>query len=228
MTKSAVAAMDDLHRDVDLGDVDNGQRVKRVLKLGGLVFAFVFLVGIGTGITYASLEDGGFTLVPSIILGVVVLLALACAWLGLRIMTAPTGEAPPTAKERLNRNLLVACGALGFVMAMLMMFTQDGPDLTNGLLSNEPLQPGIAIVLLVLMGVLLPILSFVWHRSAVDEQEVAAYKDGALWGLNVFMLGLPVWWIAWRGDFVPAPDMIFVYFATIFVMGAVWMWKKYR
>jgi hypothetical protein len=223
-----VAAMAELHDDMNHGDVDNGQRVKRVLKLSGLVFAIVFLFGIGTGITYASLEDGGFTLVRSAILGVVVLMTLFCVWLAVRILNAPTGEAPPTPKERLNRNLLIACGALGFVMSMLMMFTQDGPDLTNGLLSNDPLQPGIAIVLLVLMGVVLPILSFVWHRSAVDEQEVAAYKDGALWGLNVFMLGLPVWWIAWRGGFVPAPDMIFIYFATIFVMGAVWMWKKYR
>jgi hypothetical protein len=113
-------------------------------------------------------------------------------------------------------------------MSMLLMFTQDGPNLTAGLLSNEPLQPTVAIVLLVLMGVVLPIISYVWHRSAVDEQEVAAYKDGALWGLNVFMLGTPIWWIAWRGGFVPAPDMIFIYFATVFVMGAVWMWKKYR
>ena len=223
MTKPMAAAMAERH-----GDVDNGQRVKRVLKLGGLVFAVVFLAGIGTGFTYAVLEDGGFTLVSGAILAGVVLLALTCAGLALRLLTAPNNEGPPTAKERLNRNILVACGAMGFAIAILMMFTQGETGLADGLLTNDPLPPGIAIIMLVLIGVVLPILSFIWHRSAVDEQEVAAYKDGALWGLNVFMLGTPVWWIAWRGGFVPAPDMIFIYFATVFVMGGVWMWKKYR
>ncbi len=228
MTRPAVAAMDELHGEVDHGDVDNAQRVKRVLKIGGLIFAAIFLAGIGTGVAAGALERDGITLVTGAIIGGVVLLALTCLWLVIRMLNAPTGEAPPTAKERLNRNILLACATLGFVTALLMMFTEGGPGLADGLLSNEPLQPAIAIVLLVLMGVVLPILSFVWHRSAVDEQEIAAYKDGALWGLNVFMLGLPIWWIAWRGGFLPAPDMILIYFSTIFVMGAVWMWKKYR
>lgn len=223
MTKSVVAAMAELH-----GDVDNKQRVKRALKIFGLATAAVFLGGVGAGVTAAALERDGITPVVGAIIAVVALLVLVCLWLVIRILNAPTGEAPPTAKERLNRNILVACGALGFFIALLMMFTQDGPDLTNGLLSNEPLQPAIAIALLVLMGVVLPILSFIWHRSAVDEQEIAAYKDGALWGINVFMIGAPIWWIAWRGGFLPAPDGIVLYFATITVMGAVWMWKKYR
>jgi hypothetical protein len=222
------AAMAELHDDLDHGDVDNGQRVKRLLKIAGLTFAIVFLSGIATGVAYASIEEGGITLITGAIVGAVVLLALACFWLILRMLNAPTGEAPPTPKERLNRNIMVACGALGFVIALLMMFAQNGPDLTHGLLSNDPLQPAIAIVLLLLLGVVLPVLSFVWHRSAVDEQEIAAYKDGALWGINVFMIGAPLWWIAWRGGFVPAPDFIILYFATITVMGAVWMWKKYR
>lgn len=223
MTRPAVAAMDELH-----GDVDNKQRVKRVLKIAALAFGAVFLAGIGAGVAAGSLEHGGITLVTGAIIGVVALLALACLGLVIRILNAPTGEAPPTARERLNRNILVACGTLGFVTALLMMFTEGGPDMANGLLTNEPLQPAIAIALLVLMGVVLPILSFIWHRSAVDEQEIAAYKDGALWGINVFMIGAPLWWIAWRGGFLPMPDGIVLYFATITVMGAVWMWKKYR
>ncbi len=223
MTKPATAAMDDLP-----ADVDNKQRVKRVLKIAGLVFAAIFLAGIGTGVTAASLEREGITLVTGAIIGAAALLALTCLWLALRVANAPTGEAPPTRKERLNRNILAACGLLGFVAAILMMFVQGDTDVTRGLLSNEPLQPGIAIALLVLIGVVLPILSFVWHHSAVDEQEIAAYKDGALWGINVFMIGGPVWWIAWRGGFLPAPDGIIIYFAAITVMGVVWMWKKYR
>ncbi len=228
MTKPMAAAMADPRDPIDEGDVDNAQRVKRVLKLSGLAFVLIFLVGVGTGLTHASLEDGGFTLLSGAILGLVVLVALACVWFLYRLALAPTGEAPPTRKERLNRTILTLCGALGFGIAMLMLAAQDSPDLANGLISNDPLPPGIAIVLLVLIGIILPILSFIWHRSAVDEQEMAAYKDGALWGINVFMMGAPLWWIAWRGGFAPVPDMIVLYFATVFVMAGVWMWKKYR
>jgi hypothetical protein len=220
--------MADPRHQVGDGDVDNRQRVKRVLKIAGLTFLIVFLAGIATGVGMKAVERGSLSLFSGALIGGAVLLALGCLWWVLRILNAPTGEAPPTRKERLNRNILVACGALGFIISLLMMFTQGGPDLTRGLLSSEPLEPAIAIALLVLMGVVLPILSFVWHRSAVDEQEIAAYKDGALWGINVFMIGAPIWWIAWRGGFLPAPDGIILYFATITVMGAVWMWKKYR
>lgn len=221
--RAMVAAMDELH-----GDVDNGRRVRRILAISGLTFAICLLAGIAGGMTVAALEQGGITLVTGAGIAVAALLVLACLWLILRMLNAPTGEAPPTPKERLNRNILVACGALGFVSALLMMFTVKGPDLTKGLLSNEPLQPAIAIALLILFGIVVPVLSYVWHRSAVDEQEEAAYKTGALWGINVFMLGAPIWWVAWRGGFLPAPDGFVLYFATIAVMGAVWMWKKYR
>lgn len=222
MTNSTVTAMAD-----EFGDVDNGQRVKRILKVSGLLFAAIFLAGVCAGAVAAATQKGGVTMLIGAIVSVAALLAAACLWLAYRIGTAPSGEAPPTRKERLNRNILVACGALGGLMAMLMMFTQDGPDLTHNLLSNEPLQPAVAIVLLVLLGVVTPLLSFVWHRSAVDEQEVAAYKTGALWGINVYMIGAPIWWIGWRGGFLPAPDGVILYFATVPTMAVVWMWKKY-
>ena len=203
----------------------------RWVKIAALGTLFLFLVGVTVGFTVGHLEKegGSFTAMGFAILALIIVLAAGCLWLMVRMLRVPLGDGPPTAKERLNRNILIACAALGGLAAVLMMVAQGRDWIENPqIFSNEPLSPGIAIALILVTGVLTPAISFYWHRSAIDEQELDAYKTGALYGLYVYMVGAPVWWFAWRGGFLPEPNGVAIYFVTICTVGIVWLWKKYR
>lgn len=201
----------------------------RIAALGVVVF---FLVGVAGGFTAAHLErDGGLDLVAIAVLGGVAVLIGACIWLIVRDVRRPTGEEPLTAKERLNRNILIGSGAIGGAMGVLVVLAMlaSGQEIEpDAVFSDAPLPASVALVLVLVIGLVVPAISIYWHKSAVDEQEADAYKTGALWGMYVFMIGAPIWWFAWRGGFAPEPNGVLIYFATILTMGVIWLWKKYR
>jgi len=205
------------------------KRFWRFARSAGLALALVMLLGMAGGFTAAHIADGeALGLVGAAILGAMLLAAAGCGWLLLREMRRPTGEEPLTPRERLNRNIIIGCGVLGLIVGMALSLG-GGVDMTKGggVFTNEPLPPALALALVALTGVLLPLVSVFWHRSAVDELETEAYKTGALYAVYVYMIGAPVWWLLWRGGFVPAPDGIIIYFAVILTLGAVWMRKKH-
>jgi hypothetical protein len=204
-------------------------RLWRWLRLLGLGTAMIFLIGVGTGFLMGHVgRHGGFGARPALILGAILLLLGGCIWLLVRELRRPTGEEPLTPKERLNRNILLGCGALGAAMGIGMSFAGDG-SLTSGggVFSNDPLPTWLAIVLVLIIGLVTPVLSIIWHRT-VDEQEVDAYKMGALYAFYVYAIGAPLWWMSWRGGFAPEPNGFVIYFAAIFTALIVWTWKKYR
>lgn len=210
-------------------DGDAASPLWRWLRIVGLSLVTVFLVGAIAGFVAAHVErGGGFGLASVATLAGLVLAALGCAWLLLRAARRPAGEAPLNRRERLNRNILIGSGALGFTMALVTVaFGSDRFDGTS-VFSSQPLPMGIALVLVLVVGLLVPALSIYWHRKVVDEQEAEAYKVAALYGLYVYMIGTPAWWFAWRGGFAPAPDGMLIFFVTIATVGVIWTWKKYR
>ncbi|WP_166036743.1 hypothetical protein [Sphingosinicella sp. YJ22] len=207
-------------------------RFWRWLRIVGLSLVAVFLVGVAGGFLAARAERGAaIDLFTVAFLAADALLLAGCVWLILRDVRRPTGEEPLTRKERLNRNILIGSGALGGAMGVLMVLAvlASGQEITPGsVLSSAPLPTGVALLMMLVLGVVVPALSIYWHRSAVDEQEADAYKTGALWGIYVFMIGAPLWWFAWRGGFAPEPNGIAIYFATVLTVGVIWIWKKYR
>ena len=222
-------------RRLDMTDMEDeivASHFGRWLRTTGLSLAVFALIGVAVGFLIAHNEHGGeFGLYPTAFLVGVALLLAGCIWLLVRNVSKPTGEEPLTAKERLNRNIIMGSGALGGVMGMLVVLAiwASGEEVEPfAAFSNAPLPTGVAVVLVLVIGVIIPVMSFVWHRSAVDEQEEDAYKTGALYGMYVFMIGAPVWWFAWRGGFAPEPNGVIIYFATIVTLGAIWLWKKYR
>lgn len=216
-------------RTVLEADDEGAARNWRTARIAGWGIGSVALIGVGAGFVVAHLEEGGrIGTTGGLILGGIVLAALICLWQLARAAQRPSGEAPLTPKERLNRNILIASAALGGIMgAAVAIASGEGIGLFSPL-SDAPLPPLVALAMVLVTGVLVPALSFVWHRSAIDEQEVDAYKTGALYGLYVYMIGAPVWWFAWRGGFVPEPNGVIIFFVTVTTVGVVWMWKKYR
>lgn len=200
-------------------------RLRRFLRLLGLGTGTVFFGGMILGLLFRHFEKGGPVTTRMIVLvAICATIALCLGWMLAREARQPTDEAPLNARERLNRNILVGSGLLGVTMGLGMSALGHPLDM----FSDAPLPPLAALILMLVIGILGPIMSYVWHRSAVDELEVDAYKTGALYALYVYMLGAPFWWLGWRGGFLPEPNGILIYFATIFTMSVVWLTKKYR
>ena len=203
-------------------------RIGRVALITGAALVAIFGVGMIAGMTAAHVDRGGgapsATLI-ALIAGAGLLTAGAAylAWRQASAMARSDGGA--TARERRNRTVLIVCGAIGGLMGA--MLTLMGPSPFSAF-TGEPLPAWLAIGFAAIVALLIPPISIYWHRHVVDEQEAAAYSKGALFGLYVFWIGAPTWWFLWRGGLVPAPDGVIIYFATIIVAGAVWMWAKYR
>ena len=207
-----------------------GHPLWRVIRIAALGLVVVFFLGVAAGFVQGHMEDGGGLSAYFVaILAAVLLCILVGAWLVRREFQRSPLQEPLTAKERLNRNILVACGVMGGVIGVALAVV-GGPDIAKGggPFSNDPLPTGLAVILVIAIGALLPAIALYWHRHAIDEQEADAYKSGALAALYLYMIGAPVWWFAWRGGFAPQPDGVIIYMATVTVVGVVWLWKKYR
>ena len=201
----------------------------RMVRIVGLGLLGTMLLGAVFGFIGAHVHEGGdidakFVL----ILGAILSLLAGCGWLLRRQFTSAPQQEPLTAKERLNRNLLIASGAIGGIIGLALAIAGGFDEPRFALLSREPLPSWLAVVLIIAIGVLMPVIGYCWHRYAVDEQEADAYKSGALAALYLYMIGAPVWWFAWRGGFAPEPNGVIIYLATVTVVGIVWLGKKYR
>ena len=138
-------------------------------------------------------------------------------------------KVPLTKKERLNRNLLMACVVLGAVMGLVMGLVESRDSSEDmSMFSNSPLPTGVALAFGFVWIVIVPAIGWYWHRYAVDEQERHAYREGAYYAFYAYGFGAPLWWLLWRGGLVSEPDGIVIYYITIGVCGVVWLWKKYR
>jgi len=205
-----------------------GGQMGRIAILAVATLGAVFGIGTIAGILAAHIDRGGGAPTPTmaaLLIGAALFTAGAVflAAQQMRAMTKVLGR--PTARERRNRTVLVVCGALGGVMGAMLSLIGPTPF---SAFTNDPLPAWFALTLAAVVALLVPALSLYWHRHVVDEQEAAAYSKGALMGLYVFWIGAPTWWLLWRGGLVPAPNGVLIYFATIVVAGAVWMWAKYR
>jgi hypothetical protein len=135
-------------------------------------------------------------------------------------------------KERLNRKILIACAAIGGIAgasgAITGAFGQDIPSIENAIFGDGPLPVWVAVVCLFVWGIIMPVLTWLWHRRAIDEQEEAAYRDGAYYAAYALLFAAPIWWILWRSRLLPEPNGIAIYIAFTLIWTAVWFWKKYR
>ena len=203
-----------------------------IWKITGLLVAIAFVfVGAAAAVSNAPYATGPASMdfLIGVAIGIVsvALLSLICYWLYQKFMVQgrTPDDMPLSTKEKLNRNILVACGVIGGIIALaLSLETRNDPAAIFG---NTPLRAGFAITLAIVWGICIPVLSLYWHRNAIDEQEADAYKTGALFGFYLYTFGAPVWWILWRGGLLPPPDGPLIYYAVLMTAGAIWLKKKY-
>ncbi len=224
MTNTQESAMRD-------ADQKTGGNIARNLWMMLSGVGIIMLLGVITGLLSQHNAQGGGALDLA---GVAVLGAIAAAILILAFVIwklfqqgKQSGEKVPRREKVYNRFLVGSFlfgGATGLALALTGSF--DAPE--TSLMSNAAMSPVLAIILSIAIGVILPAITLYWHRHAVDEQEEAAYRFGALIAIYAFWFIAPAWWFLWRGGMLPEVNGVTLYFITMFVALIVWFWKKYR
>ena len=138
---------------------------------------------------------------------------------------------PKGPSERANHRLLAISGAVGGVVGGAMavvsiLHRPHGTPFDHQTLWTSPLPLWFAILMVLVWGVVIPVISWRWHR-VVDEHERQAYRDGAVASFYTVGLGVPIWWFLWRGGALPPVQFEWVYVAMLAVGSIVWLWRKY-
>ncbi len=134
-----------------------------------------------------------------------------------------------TPRERRRRYILSGCIFLGWIMGigLPIMFEGRGSAEAVTIFSNSPLPTNIALAFVFVLLVIVPAITWYWHRYAVDEMEESAYRDGGYYAAYAFLFLTPLWWLLWRGGLLPEPNGVAIYLTFSLVWTTVWFWKKY-
>jgi hypothetical protein len=113
---------------------------------------------------------------------------------------------------------------LGLVTGIIFALT-EGPD-TVDLYSNGPINAATAIAGIVVFGVITPAITWMWWRT-IDEHEASAYTLGALISAHVYLIFVPVWWLAARAGWVPHQDPMVVWVVIATLWSVVWLYRRF-
>ena len=218
-------------------DADEGQNrgLRRPIWIMLAALGIVMISGFIAGFTAQHQSEGGgaFTGIAAAILAAAILAIIGLgywAWQNAKAMKVP-GE-NLTRRELLNHNILLGCVFLGGVMGFAIAAsgisnTSDNAADPFAALIAGPLPLHILVPIIIVWGIIMPVIAWFWHTRIIDEQEANAYRDGGYYAAYAFLLLTPLWWLLWRGGFLPEPDGVAIYITFSLVWTAVWFWKKY-
>jgi hypothetical protein len=211
--------------DEDVGG--NGLRILWMILCG---FGIVLLSGVITGFLSASMAEGGSALkmadyaILAALISLTFLLALII-WKLFQRMKSSREKMPH--REKMYNRVLIGSFLFGGVTGITLALTGSFDANESNLFATGAMSPMLAIIMSVSVGLIMPAVTFYWHKNVVDEQEEAAYRFGALIAMYAFWFIAPVWWFLSRGSMLPEVNGIALYFITIFVAMIVWFLKKY-
>jgi hypothetical protein len=213
-------------------DEKAGSNGRRILWISLCGLGMIIILGAIAGHLSAHIAEGGG---PLNIAGYAVLAALMSVTLALAFVIwrlfrqmKRSGEKVPRREKVYNRYWLgtvLFSGLIGAGMALAQRYfgAKDA-----ALFASGPLLPAFAIIYSIIIGVIGPAITFYWHKYAVDEQEEAAYRFGALIAAYAFVFLTPLWLLLWQGGLLPEPNIVAMYFLFSMVWTIVWLWKKYH
>lgn len=193
----------------------------------GLLFCLGGVVGF---LSAHNAEGGGPLSVAAIaVLACFTALGAACGYaIWRQFITARRHVLAQNRRERLSWTFTAIFCVVGAATGIGFAVFGDFGTGSTSLVASTPISPLVAIVMAGVWGVIMPVAAWFWHNRAIDELEAAAYRDGGYYAGYAFLIIAPLWWILWRGGFLPAPDGVALYlgFATLWCI--VWYWKKYH
>lgn len=198
-------------------------------------FGIIMTTGAIAGFLGEVDRSEGLDFVALAVLGSFVAIIAALTYIVWRNVKSMRAEGEPMSRrEKLNRNIMVACGLIGGVIGIVLAVTgtlavpDDSMADPFSLFASGPLPLTVTLSLVFAWAVIMPVLAWLWHTRAIDEQEANAYRDGGYYAAYAYLILAPVWWILWRGGLLPEPDGVAIYATFAVIWTAVWFWKKYR
>ncbi|MGB3165346.1 MAG: hypothetical protein WBA68_01060 [Alteraurantiacibacter sp.] len=132
---------------------------------------------------------------------------------------------PMTPRGKRMRWFLVGLVVFGAIVAMPLILA-DGPDGERlSLFSNGPVPQWAAAAMLVLWLVFMPALALYGRRQS-DDFAKAVGEFSSMVGFQFFATVTPAWWMGWRGGFLPEPQVMVIFVATLVVVNVATVWKR--
>ncbi len=133
-----------------------------------------------------------------------------------------------TPRRRIYWAAIALSAGLGAVMGALIGHGEAvQPGDVQDFIGNSPLPARIAAIATALWLVANIVGLAMYHR-AVDDHEERAWLWAGLAGWYAFIIPTPAWWLLARGGLARPVDMAAIFFVSLFVNMAVWLWLKYR
>lgn len=224
MTNITESAMFDADEKANTGE-------RHVFWMMLSILGIIATLGAIVGYLAAHEAEGGGPLDTASIVTLTIFIAIIAA-LGFIVWRSRRetrkAEFRVTSRDKMNTRIMWGSGIFGGLVALVLIGADImGPNDGN-IFGSGPIPPVLAVILSVAIGIIVPAVTFYWHKHVVDEQEEAAYRSGALIAMYAFWFIAPVWWLLWRGGLMVAPNGVALYLMTTFVALIIWFWKKYR
>jgi NhaP-type Na+/H+ or K+/H+ antiporter len=212
-------------------DLENNNALKTTLILAVCGIGLLFCIGIIVGMFAEHIKDGGgpmSNIFLTIIAAAIAVMIAISVYLYRPVKGLFSRKNELTKRERLNHKIMWFSGLIGALTAVTMLSLDPLGMKDFSFLSNSNIPVAAAIGLAVMWCIGMPILAYVWHKKAIDEQEAAAYRDGAYFAAYAYVIGAPTWWILARGGLVPPINGVVIFIIFNFIWLGVWFYKKYR
>lgn len=211
----------------DLNDEDTPVSLPRYfahLTLWSMCLAFVLIAAVVVAIAVPhAFGHAGGTDMWIVLLGSPIVLAGGFAlW-----RTAPdfTMGEPRTPRGNRMRWLLVAIVVAGIAISVPIILADDGQGRIS-LWSNSPMPQTAALIAAGLWALTMPLL-MVASRRVADEHTRAATDFGMMVGFQTFAYAAPIWWMGWRGGFLPQPDVMILFIIASVLSSGANLWKRF-
>jgi drug/metabolite transporter (DMT)-like permease len=189
----------------------------------GLIAA-IFFAGATAGFLDALAKDGKAP-ISSVFGAAIVGLTISVASI---MLFAPSLSAwqDLSPRRRLYWSSLGGAALVGGIIGMLLQLdgSVTGPETLFG---DAPLSPNFALAAAALWAVGIAGSCLAYHR-AIDDHEERAWLWAGLAGWYAFIVPAPAWWVLHRASIAPPVDAMMLFFVSMLVNAAVWLWLKFR
>ena len=140
-------------------------------------------------------------------------------------VSEPLSEGERLERNRRRRKLLIiaALAAVGGVGGGIVG-ARENDQLFN---LAHPWPPTLCLTLAVLLLFAVGIGKFAL-RGQIDEVERMAKLKATHVGASLFLLGYPIWFLLWKGGFVPEPQHVVIYAVLLIVMLLASLFYRFR
>ncbi len=134
------------------------------------------------------------------------------------------GEAANAAKRRTLWLVIGVLFAVGFVGGLSTALVEE---VTDGGWMTGTVPPWFALVAAAGTVLALVVGSWIFYRR-IDELERHDNMFAGAVGANVVMVGYPVWFILWKGGWLPEPEHSLLFAALFVATMATYLYRKFR